>query len=137
MTQQEFTQRTQVEVSMKEFDYIHEMYMNNDMDKDEFCKMWVKMNKTRVERAKAEKKAAERKQKVREILWTVWNKYAFKDYMWKVMWLNHSILNKKEEKAVEEAGIDLRYYSHDAGGYLYYNMYDTLYGIGEVLGLYK
>ena len=137
MTQQEFTNRTQVEVSYNEFNAINEVYMNSDLDKDEFCKMWVKMNHRRVAICKAEKKATERKQKVRDILWNVWNKYAFKDYQWKVMWLNHSILNKKEEKAVEEAGIDLRYYSHDAGGYLYYNMYDTLYGIGEFLGLYK
>lgn len=137
MTQQEFTNRTQVEVSYNEFNAINEVYMNSDLDKDEFCKMWVKMNHRRVAIYKAEKKATERRQKVREILWNVWNKYAFNDYQWKVMWLNHSILNKKEEKAVKEAGIDLRYYSHDVGGYLYYNMYDTLYGIGEFLGLYK
>jgi len=55
MTQQEFTQRTNVEVSYNEFDAIHEVYMNSDLDKDEFCKMWVKMNKTRVENAKVER----------------------------------------------------------------------------------
>ena len=55
MTQQEFTQRVNVEVSNKEFEAINEVYMNSDLDKDEFCKMWVKMNKTRVQNAKVER----------------------------------------------------------------------------------
>ena len=55
MTQQEFTQRVNVEVSNSEFEAINEVYMNSDLDKDEFCKMWVKMNKTRVENAKVER----------------------------------------------------------------------------------
>jgi hypothetical protein len=55
MTQQEFTERVNVEVSNKEFEAINEVYMNSDLDKDEFCKMWVKMNKTRVQNAKVER----------------------------------------------------------------------------------
>ena len=55
MTQQEFTQRVNVEVSNKEFEAINEVYMNSDLNKDEFCKMWVKMNKTRVQNAKVER----------------------------------------------------------------------------------
>ena len=55
MTQQEFTQRVNVEVSNKEFEAINEVYMNSDLDKDEFCKMWVKMNKTRVQNATVER----------------------------------------------------------------------------------
>ena len=60
MTQQEFTNRTNVEVSYNEFNAIHEVYMSSDLDKDEFCKMWVKMNKTRVAKAQAEQKAQEK-----------------------------------------------------------------------------
>ena len=52
MTQVEFTNRTQVEVSAKEYAAIEEVYMNSDLDKDAFCKMWVKMNKSRVEAAR-------------------------------------------------------------------------------------
>jgi hypothetical protein len=55
MTQQEFTQRVNVEVSNKEFEAINEVYINSDLNKDEFCKMWVKMNKTRVQNAKVER----------------------------------------------------------------------------------
>lgn len=61
MLQQEFFERTGVEVSNYEFDAIHEVYMNSDLDKDEFCKVWCKMNASRVKRAKAEKKVAKRK----------------------------------------------------------------------------
>ena len=61
MTQREFETRVNMEVSSKEFDSINEVYMNCDLDKDEFCKMWVKMNKSRVAKAAAERKEAEQK----------------------------------------------------------------------------
>ena len=51
MLHSEFIQRTGVEVSNYEFDAINEVYMNSDLDKDEFCKMWCKMNKSRVQNA--------------------------------------------------------------------------------------
>lgn len=47
MTQIEFTQRVGIEVSAKEFEAINEVYMNSDLDKDAFCRIWVKMNKAR------------------------------------------------------------------------------------------
>ena len=59
MTHIEFETRTMVAVSSKEFDAINEVYMNSDLDKDEFCKMWCKMNASRVARAKEEIKKAE------------------------------------------------------------------------------
>lgn len=55
MTQNEFTKRTGVEVDAKEFESINDVYMDSDLDKDEFCKLWVKMNRKRV--AEAKKKA--------------------------------------------------------------------------------
>lgn len=75
MTYQEFTTRTNVEVSTKEFNAINEVYMNSDVDKDEFCKMWVKMNKSRVLAAKIKKaeqeRDAENKTRLAEIYWTL------------------------------------------------------------------
>lgn len=57
MTRNEFETRTGVlNVSNYEFDAIHAVYMASDLDKDEFCKMWCKMNRSRVERAKLQKK---------------------------------------------------------------------------------
>lgn len=58
MTQQEFTNRTLVEVTTEEFNAIHVVYVNGDLDKDEFCKVWCKMNKTRVQAAKEARKQA-------------------------------------------------------------------------------
>lgn len=60
MTRTEFEDRTLVtNVSNYEFDAIHAVYMASDLDKDEFCKMWCKMNASRVARAKAEAKKAQ------------------------------------------------------------------------------
>lgn len=61
MTQTEFETRTKVAVSSKEFEAINEVYMNSDLDKDNFCAIWCKMNASRVSAAKSEalKKALE------------------------------------------------------------------------------
>ena len=79
MTQQEFTQRVNVEVSNKEFEAINEVYMNSDLDKDEYCKMWVKMNKSRVEVAIENKKKSDKENADRERLWDIRSKLN-KDY---------------------------------------------------------
>lgn len=42
MTQQEFETRTNVYLTDEIFAKVHEEYMANDMDKDAFCKWWVK-----------------------------------------------------------------------------------------------
>lgn len=76
MTQQEFTKRTLVEVSNSEFDMINEFYMNCECDKDEFCKMWVKMNPIRVEKAKIEKRMKAREEAYRDALNKFYNKTA-------------------------------------------------------------
>lgn len=57
MTQQEFYALTGVQVDENEFWAIHEVYCNSDYDKYEFCAMWRKMNRSRVEAAKQEAKA--------------------------------------------------------------------------------
>lgn len=43
-------------VTADEFAHINEVYMNSDLDKDEFCKVWAKMNKSRVQRHKEEER---------------------------------------------------------------------------------
>jgi hypothetical protein len=68
MTQQEFTQRTMVEVSNNEFWAINEVYNNSDLNKDEFCKMWCKMNASRVDAAKRKIKEQQKDEKCRYIL---------------------------------------------------------------------
>jgi len=69
MTHIEFETRTMVAVSSKEFDAINEVYMNSDLDKDEFCKMWCKMNRSRVDNAKIEAIAKAREEANRDFAW--------------------------------------------------------------------
>ena len=56
MLKYEFEDRA-IKVSDEEFDsFINPMYMNSDVDKDEFCRLWCKMNFKRVERFKEEQR---------------------------------------------------------------------------------
>lgn len=66
MTKQEFETRTHVEVTMAEFENINEMYLLSDVDKDEFCRLWSKMNHARVARAKEAKEIATKEMMIKE-----------------------------------------------------------------------
>ena len=48
MTQQEFQDRVKMRVPAGEYTAIEVVYMNCDLEKDEFCKMWAKMNAKRI-----------------------------------------------------------------------------------------
>lgn len=72
MTHKEFTDRVKMTVSMDEFASINEVYMNSDLDKDAFCRIWVKMNKSRVLKARAEQAELREKQILREMAWTLY-----------------------------------------------------------------
>lgn len=51
MTQQEFHYRVGMMVTTEEFDAINTVYMAADVNKDEFCMYWKKMNRTRIQQA--------------------------------------------------------------------------------------
>ena len=42
MTQKEFEERTMKPVSAETYDIIEKMYMNTELNKDEFCKLYMK-----------------------------------------------------------------------------------------------
>lgn len=42
MTQKEFQDRVKMQVSAQEYAAIEVVYMNSDLEKDEFCKIWKK-----------------------------------------------------------------------------------------------
>ena len=48
----EFQNRVNVNVTPDEYEHIEAVYMASDMEKDEFCAMWRKMNASRVRAAK-------------------------------------------------------------------------------------
>lgn len=68
MLYSEFLERTGVKVQNDEFEAIHVVYLASDLDKDTFCKMWCKMNASRVEVAKREAKRQQKENKYRNIL---------------------------------------------------------------------
>lgn len=74
MTQKEFTNRTKVQVTSFEFDAIHICYLASDLDKDEFCKMWCKMNASRVMDAKVAQIEAEREARNRDFAFSIVNR---------------------------------------------------------------
>lgn len=54
MLQTEFENRTGVKVTTDEYLAIDTVYMASDLDKDESCKMWCKMNSCRIKASKKE-----------------------------------------------------------------------------------
>lgn len=70
MTIQEFQSRTQVSVDVSEFESFTTVYMQSDVDKDTICKMWRKMNETRVMAAKGQAKKQQTIDKVFSMVMT-------------------------------------------------------------------
>lgn len=67
----EFTERTGITPTAKEYVAIEEMYYNFPGDKDEFCARWCKMNKERVKAAKEQRNAQMKQMKLKDQLWGI------------------------------------------------------------------
>lgn len=80
MRQSEFETRVHMNVTAEEYSHIEEVYMNSDLDKDEFCKMWSKMNQSRIQKAKEEAKRLEEESKLRDQLYNIINRNHDKAY---------------------------------------------------------
>lgn len=112
MTQQEFETRA-IAVSADEFERINAMYMESELDKDQFCKVWRRLNPTRV---KTSKRDAARENKQREIVWNVGrvgmslNNLPYRDYDVKAS----AYLLPWQRHALDAAHID--YSSVNVGG---------------------
>ena len=129
MTQQEFTQRVNVEVSNKEFEAINEVYMNSDLDKDEFCKMWVKMNKTRVQNAKVERMIKAKDEAYRDALYKFYIKNNdVNEFMTLICYVK---ISTYEVQAMSYAGIKV---ANEDGHAKYLS--DIRYEIGKFLRMY-
>lgn len=105
MLQQEFEARVKMTVSYKEFESINEVYNNSNLDKDEFCKLWVKMNVSRVRKAAEERKEKERVSAIREKAWDIINRYNFSRMYGKPA---SSVLSKSQMSFCESVGITIR-----------------------------
>lgn len=107
MMQFEFEARTGMPVSSEEYAAIELVYMESDLNKDDFCRIWSKMNKARISEYK---KAQMEKRKIEDLKWSIGEicmrfRGASSD-IWDSRMIDH--LNKKEIAAVEAAGFDPR-----------------------------
>ena len=123
MTQKEFTDRTKVAISIKEFEVINEFYMNCECDKDEFCKMWCKMNPSRVKRAKVEKMLEKRVEAYRDALYKFYDNTSVHNLMTPISDVK---ISTYEVQALSYAGIMIE------GDRL---LYGIRYEIGKFLGI--
>ncbi|UWF81112.1 MAG: hypothetical protein [Bacteriophage sp.] len=103
MTIQEFQSRTQVSVDVSEFESITTVYIQSDVDKDTFCKMWCKMNATRVMAAKEQAKKQQTIDKVFSMVMTnpEWTDVEhYND-------IAVAVLSSKDKALIESIGISL------------------------------
>ena len=106
MLQSEFEARVQMKVSEAEYWHINEVYNQSDLDKDEFCKLWIKMNQTRVNKAREIAKAVEADTRLREKLWEIVYRFGGLSYQESCK-LAADVLNKTQQKLIESVGIKI------------------------------
>lgn len=95
-----------MKVSETEYWHINEVYNQSDLDKDEFCKLWVKMNLTRVKKAREIAKAVEADLKVREKLWDIVYRFGGISYTESCK-LAADVFNKTQKQLIESVGIKI------------------------------
>ena len=128
MTKQEFFERTKVEVSNDEFEIINEFYMSCECDKDEFCKMWCKMNPVRVKNFKIERKWQQKAAAYKNALSNWFDKWAgtqkyYDNYHTPIAYTK---LSAYEVQAMSFAGIKL-----DG------SLSDVHFKVGQYIGYYR
>lgn len=108
MTRFEFIQKTQVEVSEKEYAAIEVVYMASDLGKDEFCQMWRTMNRSRVIAAKVERMEKEREQAKRDAMYKIMRKWNSQPAGIVIMDIqSEEFFNRYEKQQLENCGIEL------------------------------
>lgn len=110
MLQNEFFERTGVNVSTAEFEQIHKEYMQSNLWKDEFCAQWVKNNAYRVTLNKVYVQLEENRNKIVGVADSAYRKlYAKSDWDFPAI----LVLTLSEMKTLENCGIHL-FKSNDA-----------------------
>ena len=129
MRQSEFETRVHMNVTAEEYSHIEEVYMNSDLDKDEFCKMWVKMNKTRVENAKVERMIKQKEEAYRDALHKFYTKTNdSNEFQTPICYVK---ISAYEVQAMSHAGIKVA----NEGGRIKF-LSDIRYEIGKYLRMY-
>lgn len=142
MTQKEFEDRTSVKVPFQEYQAIEKVYMESDLDKDEFCKLWCMMNKTRVRKAKEDIKSKEEERMLKDELIEIMHMMDSKmreihgDFL--LAPLTIDFLSENRQRLLESVGIklELTYKEVVERGYglpRFYRIDDTSYAIKKLL----
>ena len=104
------------------------VYMHSDVDKDEFCKMWCKMNVNRVKNAKVEKMMKEKDEAYRDALHKFYTKNNdVNEFMTPICYVK---ISTYEVQAMSYAGIKV---ANEDGRAKYLS--DIRYEIGKFLGM--
>lgn len=74
MLQREFQERVGMEVSVDEYSAIEVIYMNSDLEKDDFCKMWKRINQSRIKEYRRQQKLKEEEGVLRDKLYNIYHK---------------------------------------------------------------
>lgn len=135
MLQQEFETRVKMIVDRDEYvNVIEPMYMAADVDKDEFCRLWAKMNHKRIEAAIKAQKEAKKEARLKERLFNVYcaiprrcEKLNKPQHMVKA----YDVLNSREKGLLSSVGIEwtskwIENPFHIMGGYLREQMADDI-----------
>ena len=104
-----------MKVSAKEYAAIEVVYMNCDLEKDEFCKAWVKMN---VKRIAAYRKAEKEKQdKYEHISLLASTRELLRELAYRKGWgaSPKQVLTSKVVKALDKADIYITEYNYVKG----------------------
>lgn len=109
MTKQEFENRVKVQVTDQEYySVIEPMYMNSDVDKDEFCAMWRKMNHKRVKAYLADqlkrKQEQERKDRLFDLKWKIECLPAEKKHTFAVLYFTEKQMQDLKDVGIETEG---------------------------------
>lgn len=128
MRQFEFEERVGTRVSPKEYEAIEMVYLYSDLDKDEFCKMWVKMNSKRVQASKEKAKKVKQENADRERLWDIREKLN-RDYAK----LAADVLGSRDKAFLEKKGFKIEESRY--GQILYKTVSSVRYEIGCYLGI--
>ena len=128
MLQSEFEARVQMKVSEAEYWHINEVYNQSDLDKDEFCKLWIKMNQNRVNKAREIAKAVEADLKVREKLWDIVYRFGGVSYEQSCK-LAADVLTKTQQKLIEGIGIKI-----ERSELYFQTIYSVIWEVKKYLG---
>lgn len=115
MTQKEFQDRVKMQVPAGEYTAIEVVYMNSDLEKDEFCKMWAKMNAKRISAyQKAEK---EKQEKYEHISLLASTRELLRELAYRKGWgaSPKQVLTSKVIKALDKADIYITEYNYVKG----------------------